>query len=246
MKETKLEFTGRKEICENTYSFTFIQENYDYEFKPGQYAHFTIAEPKLHDECGNSRPLSIASSPHHQNLILVAARDNGSVFIQNLLSLDPGSEVIISEPEGDIILHEDENIENVFIAGGIGITPVRSIVEYATESSLKNKITLFYLNSSRKKAAFLNELQDWADMNDNFRFIPFFDAAENENSASVSDIDKEFESGRLDSEKLKKHLGTFDNKVYNIIGPPEMVNSVKEILIKLNIPEENIKSEKFS
>lgn len=244
MKETILEFTGRKEICENTYSFTFIQENYDYEFKPGQYAFFTIAEPKFHDESGNSRPLSIASSPHHKNLILVAARDNGSVFIQNLLSLDPGSEVIISEPEGDITLHDDENIENVFIAGGIGITPVRSIVEFATESSLKNKITLFYLNRSQIQTAFLQDLKNWSDMNDNFRFIPFFDDFENENSGSNNETD--FESGRIDSEKLKKHLGNFENKVYNIIGPPDMVNSIKQILLKENIQEEYIRSEKFS
>ncbi|MCB0727239.1 MAG: FAD-dependent oxidoreductase [Ignavibacteriae bacterium] len=241
-KKTKIEFTGRKEICENTYSFTFIPESYDYDFKPGQYAHFTIDEPKYNDDSGNSRPLSIASSPHHKNLILVAARDNGSVFIQNLLSLEAGSEVFISEPEGDITLHNDEKIENVFIAGGIGITPVRSIVEYATESSLRNKITLFYLNRSRKQTAFLQDLQNWSDMNDNFRLIQFFDDAENEKSGSNIEI----ESGRIDAERLKKYLGDFNNKIYNVIGPPEMVNSVKEILIKENVPEEYIRAEKFS
>ena len=241
-KKTKIEFTGRKEICENTYSFTFIPESYDYEFKPGQYAHFTIDEPKFNEDTGNSRPLSIASSPHHKNLILVAARDNGSVFIQNLLSLEAGAEVYLSEPEGDITLHDDEKVENVFIAGGIGITPVRSIVEYATESSLKNKITLFYLNRSYKQTAFLQDLQNWSDMNDNFRFIQFFDNAENEKSGSSN----ETESGRIDAERFKKHLGDLNDKVYNIIGPPEMVNCVKEILLNENVPEESIKSEKFS
>ncbi len=241
-KKTKIEFTGRKEICENTYSFTFIPESYDYEFKPGQYAHFTIDEPKFNEDTGNSRPLSIASSPHHKNLLLVAARDNGSVFIQNLLSLEAGAEVYLSEPEGDITLHDDEKVENVFIAGGIGITPVRSIVEYATESSLKNKITLFYLIRSYKQTAFLQDLQNWSDMNDNFRFIQFFDNAENEKSGS----NEEIESGRIDAARLKKYLGDLKEKVYNIIGPPEMVNCVKEILLNENVPEENIRSEKFS
>ena len=79
-------------------------------------------------------------------------------------------------------------------------------------------------------------------MNDNFRFIQFFDNAENEKSGS----NEEIESGRIDAARLKKYLGDLKEKVYNIIGPPEMVNCVKEILLNENVPEENIKSEKFS
>lgn len=238
MKDHKITFLGRKEICENTFSFTFNMNNSGYDFKAGQYAHFTIKDPALHSESGKSRPLSIASSPHHVNSIMVAARKKNSEFIENLLSLSPGSEVFISEPEGNIGLHEDESIENVFITGGIGITPVRSIVEFATENNLRNKIFLFYSNISRDQAAFTDEFINWSEENDHFRFIPFFEKVEN--------AEMNFESGRIDAERLKKHLGNFDNIIFNIIGPPEMVNSVKEILIKENVPEEFIRSEKFS
>lgn len=237
MKTTKIFFTGRKEICENTFAFTFNLYDSDYDFKPGQYAHFTIMDPVNHDGTGNSRPLSIANSPDHVNSLMVAARRNQSVFVENLLSLMPGSEVQISEPEGDVALHSDEQIENVFIAGGIGITPVRSIVEFATENALKKKITLFYSNKSLSQAAFIDELVEWAAENENFKFIPFFDNKEN--------VTFEYETGRINLEKLKKHLGNFDNKIFNIIGPAEMINSVKEILLNQKVREENIKTEKF-
>lgn len=71
-------------------------------------------------------------------------------------------------------MHGDETVENVFIAGGIGITPVRSIIEFATENDLRNRITLFYSNKSLSQAAFMNELIEWAAENENFRFISFF------------------------------------------------------------------------
>ena len=238
MKDTKIFFTGRKEICDNTFSFTFNLYDSDYEFKPGQYAHFTIMDPVHHDENGYTRPLSFANSPDHINSLMVAARKNQSVFIENLLSLTPGSELQISEPEGEISLHENEEVENVFIAGGIGITPIRSIVEFATENDLKNRITLFYSNKSLTQAAFMNEFLEWSAENENFSFIPFFESNE-----IISEF--EYEKGRIDSERLKKHLGDFDKKKFFLIGPPAMVDSFKDILLKQKVSEEKIMTERF-
>jgi len=238
MKDTKIFFTGRKEICENTFSFTFNLYDSDYDFKAGQYAHFTIMDPVHHDENGYTRPLSFANSPDHINSLMVAARKNQSVFIENLLSLTPGSELQITEPEGEISLHENEEVENVFIAGGIGITPIRSIVEFATENDLKNRITLFYSNKSLSQAAFMNEFLEWSAENENFSFIPFFESNE-----IISEF--EYEKGRIDSERLKKHLGDFDKKKFFLIGPPAMVDSFKDILLKQKVSEEKIMTERF-
>lgn len=238
MKNTKIFFTGRKEICYDTFSFTFNLYDSEYDFKPGQYAYFTIMDPVHHDKNGYTRALSFANSPDHINSLMVAARKNQSVFVENLLSLAPGSEVQISEPEGEIALDQDINIENVFIAGGTGITPVRSIVEHATENNLKNRIVLFYSNKSLSQAAFMNELLEWSAENENFRFIPFFEAGE-----KITEF--EYETGRIDPERLKKHLGNFENKKFFLIGPPEMVESFKNILIQEGIKPEVIISEKF-
>lgn len=237
MEPTKIYFTGRKEICRNTFAFSFSLMDSRYEFKPGQYAHFTISNPAIPDKSGNSRPLSIASSPGNINSLMVAVRRNQSLFVENLLSLSPGDELSVSVPVGEVALHSNAEVENVFVAGGIGITPVRSIVEHATQNNLKNKITLFYANKSFSNAAFIDDFLEWSWVNDNFRLIPIF---ENEEDAEL-----DYETGRIDQDKLKKHLGNFENKVFNLIGPPEMIFCVKEILLDENVSEENIKTEKF-
>lgn len=238
MNDTKIFFTGRKEICENTFAFTFNLYDSEYDFKAGQYAYFTIMDPVHHDENGYTRPLSFANSPDHINSLMVAARKTQSVFVENLLSLTPGSELQISEPRGDVYLHGDETVENVFIAGGIGITPVRSIIEFATENDLRNRITLFYSNKSFSQAAFMNELIEWAAENENFTFIPFFEDTQ-------VNAEFEFETGRIDQEKMIKHLQNFDNKRFFIVGPPVMVDSINDLLINNNVSKENIMTERF-
>ena len=168
---------------------------------------------------------------------MVASRKNQSVFVENLLSLSPGSELQISDPEGEVALHSDADVQNIFIAGGIGVTPVRSIVEFATENNLKNRISLFYSNRSLSNSAFFSDFLKWTDENENFRLIPFFEKA--------PDAGLKFESGRIDSEILKKYLGNFKNKNFNILGPPEMVDSIRSMILKENVSEDKIKTERF-
>ena len=84
----------------------------------------------------------------------------------------------------------------------------------------------------------MNELLEWSAENENFRFIPFFESDE-----MISEF--EYETGRINSESLKKHLGDFNNKKYFLIGPPAMVDSFKDILLNQNVSEENIMTEKF-
>lgn len=104
MNDTKIFFTGRKEICENTFAFTFNLYDSEYDFKAGQYAYFTIMDPVHHDENGYTRPLSFANSPDHINSLMVAARKTQSVFVENLLSLTPGSELQIPVNPGGMFI----------------------------------------------------------------------------------------------------------------------------------------------
>ena len=84
----------------------------------------------------------------------------------------------------------------------------------------------------------MDEFLEWSAENENFRFIPFFDSEE-----KITEF--EYERGRIDSERLKKLLGNFDNKKFFLIGPPAMVDSFKDILLNQNVSEDNIKTEKF-
>lgn len=235
MKDYTITFKFKKQICENTFAFYFDTNESGYSFKAGQYAYFTISDPKFNDVKGNSRPLSFASSPHIKDTIMVAARINSSVFINNLSALVPREKVFVSKPEGNLIPDTDVSKPLVFIAGGTGITPFRSIIEYLIHKNYKNKIYLFYSNKSLDQTPFFDEFEKWSGELDNFIFIPSFDETDNNNT--------DFESGIINEEKLEKYIPDLKDNFYFVSGPPGMVESVRNILLKNNVKSVNIRTE---
>src|ERR1022692_4655044 len=83
----------------------------------------------------------------------------------------PGSAVKIEGPSGDLTLHDDVKRTPVFLAGGIGITPFRSIAFRAAKERLPHRIFLFYSNRRPEDAAFLEELQALEHENPNYKLI---------------------------------------------------------------------------
>ncbi len=236
LKDYLVKLTDRKEICENTFTFTFDIRDVDYNFKAGQYAHFTILDPLTKDKKGHSRPLSIASSPDNKDTVMVAARAGSSVFIDNLLKQPIGSEIYVSKPSGSMYL-KDNTSDLVFIAGGIGITPVRSIIEKAIKDNSSQKIYLFYSNKTESQTAFLNEFRQWAEQNKNFILIPLI--------SDPGNVKGDFELGNVDENILRKYLTDLDNKIFYVTGPPVMVDSISKLLSELGVSEEKIIMEKF-
>ena len=113
-------------------------EKNNFEYKPGQHARieFNIDDP----ENGNARPLSIASSPT-ENFLLFSTKISRTLFKQKIGSLKVGDKIKIKGPMGVFVL--DENAKNIVIlGGGIGITPFRDMIKYATDKKLPVKLTL--------------------------------------------------------------------------------------------------------
>ena len=115
MKDFQITLLKTEVICENTLAFTFHVDEPGYLFEAGQYAHFTISDPKYPDAKGNSRALSFANAPDGSGKLVIAARINSSVFIDNLRALLPGAELFVSKPMGDLKLHKDASLTAVFI-----------------------------------------------------------------------------------------------------------------------------------
>ncbi|MFZ1321112.1 MAG: FAD-dependent oxidoreductase [Ignavibacteria bacterium] len=233
MKDFKIKLLERKLICENTYQLTFDTSGIDYDFFPGQYANFKLMYNADEDMKGNVRPFSFAGSPSN-NELMIAVRKNESVFIENLLRLEVGSEVIISEPMGNNIL--DDKNEKVFIAGGIGITPVRCILEYLSENNLNEKITLFYFNRDCSQTAFLDEFKKWDEEMDSFNFIPVVE--------DEKDVHWKGETGLFNEYLLRKYLKNIEDKNFYLFGSDQMDKYVKQILFKSDVKNENIITEK--
>src|SRR5262245_11042654 len=163
MSTYTVKLKGRQEVAEGTMAF-HLEKPAGFQFKPGQYINVTLINPRETDDEGSTRSFSIASAPFEEDLV-VATRMRDTAFKRVFKTLSVGSEIRISGPWGSFTLQADESRPAVFLVGGIGITPFRSIILQAAKNRLAHKLYLFYSNRRPEDAAFLEELQGTEQQN---------------------------------------------------------------------------------
>ena len=234
--EHKLEIKKIETICKDTIG-VWMSRPKAFQFKPGQYIKLSIPQSEFPDEKNNERFFSIASAPSNKNELLIASRITPSGFTQNLMSLEKGNVLLSSQPEGDFLSSFNYEEESVFIAGGMGITPFRSLLEESYTLNIRQNVTLLYGNKDEQLFAFIEELSRWNDANILSGLIAFVDEKIKEQP--------EFRKGFITGEII---LSLFDNpndKKYYIVGPPVMLENITRDLTAIGIPDENIYVEKF-
>ncbi len=117
------------------------------------------------DSRGDKRWYTLSSSPTEDLLAITTkfAPENGSSFKTALRALPPGTEVDMAAPMGDFVLPKDASIPLVFVAGGIGATPFRSMVRFVHDSGEDRNITVIYAANSLAEVAFRNTFQTLGD-----------------------------------------------------------------------------------
>src|SRR2546421_4116224 len=208
-------------------------------FRAGQYLAMTLLDPSETDSEGNIRSFSIASAPHEDTL-MVTTRMRDTAFKRELKRMPLGAAVKIEGASGDLILHSDVTRTAVFLAGGIGSTPFRSMVLDAAQEKLPHQIFLFYSNHRREDAPFLDELQALEKQNPNYKLV-----------ASMTETGKSHrawhgEVGRIDWPMIERYLKNDVSPIYYIAGPPEMVKGLHTMLQQAGVDEGNIRTEEFA
>src|ERR1700740_3603737 len=169
MPPYKVKLKAQKTLCAGTTAFYFEKPE-EFEFEAGQFFNFTLLSPGETDLEGNTRALSIASAPHERNL-MVAMRLRTTAFKRTLNSLPLGSELLLQGPFGWMTLPRNSTRPAVLLAGGIGITPFRSLVWNAAESLSPRRILLFYSVRVPEEAAFMEGLREMEQYNMRYKFI---------------------------------------------------------------------------
>lgn len=222
----KLELKNKQLIADRTMAFVFKRPS-GFEFTPGQYIElFVEVDGKV-----KSRYFSIASDGETENIV-IATRLTGSDFKETIKNFPVENTLEINGPMGEFTLHQD-NAPVVFLVGGIGITPIRSMVLNEEEKGFSKKITLFYSNRQLKDAAFYDELKNIKSKR--FTFVPTMTQQE----------DWQGETGYIDEEMLKKYIHDLNEPIYYIVGPPGFVKAMNELLAKLSISKKQIRYEEF-
>jgi len=180
-----------------------------------------------------ARPFSIASGPERPYLDF-ATRRSDSEFKRAFFALAPGDSVRIVGPRGRFLLEEDRPA--VLVAGGIGITPLRSMLQHAADARLGTPLTLVYANREPSEIAFRAEVEAWANEVPDLRVLHI---------VSQPDLGWKGRVGRVDTDLLAAGLAGRDGALFYVSGPPAFVQRVLEATVPLAIERGRIRIELF-
>lgn len=232
-----LQLKERVKIGTDTFDFIFLKDR-NFSFRPGQYMEWTLKHRDT-DTRGNRRYFTLASSPTEEEIHLgVKFYPEPSSFKNRLLALPIGGEIIASQKSGDFVLPIDKEGGLVFIAGGIGVTPFRSMVQYLLDTREKRDITLFYSNRTIDDISY-KEVFEEARAKLGIKTIY---AVTDKEQVLLSPFMK---SGFINAQMIAREVPDFLNKIYYISGPHGMVNTFEETLKSMGVPNKNIKIDFF-
>src|SRR2546430_2031321 len=174
-------------------------------------------------------------TPLFRSPLEYAVRLSDSAYKRAFAALRPDDEVRVFGPIGDFVLHETRPA--VLVAGGVGITPLKGMAEYAADKSLPIPIRLVYSNRSEDEIVYRNELEALEKQNARFRVL----------HTLTRNADPKWPgpAGRIDSRLVQEAARGLPNPIYYVSGTPSMVVGMLRLLRSLDVPDASIEVEAF-
>ncbi len=224
-------------VAERTMAFR-LERPAGFTFRAGQWIDVTLLHPSETDAKGSVRGFSIASAPHEDHL-LVATRLRDTAFKREFARMPLNSEVQIEGPGGSLTLHNNSARAAIFLAGGIGVTPIRSILLRAAHEKLPHRILFFYANRRPEDAAFLEELTRLQRENPNYTLIATMTQMEKSRQPWTG------EKGHIDQAMLPKYVLAAKSPIYYLVGPLGMISAMHTLLNRIGVNDDDIRTEDF-
>lgn len=221
-KRLLLRLRKKLQIAPDIYEFIF--ESQKLNFLPGQYMEWTLSHDNP-DNRGVRRYFTIAASPTEDNIkIGIKFYPRSSSFKKSLLAQNPESYIFAGELSGEFILPKDSGKKLCLIAGGIGVTPFRSMIKYLLDTGQRRDIVLLY----------------FAKSGDQFVYRGIFDDA-----GKKLGIKTVYITERLNDDLIIKEVPDYYSRTFYISGPHSMVDVFKDTLNNMGIMENQIKVDFF-
>jgi len=222
------------EVANNTFEYVF-RPSFPVSFQAGQYLEWALPHQSP-DGRGTRRYFTIASSPTRQNIrLVVRTEDKGSSYKERLKSFQRGDTIQAAQLAGDFVLPKDiAEKKFVFVAGGIGITPFLSHLEYLKDTKQKVDIVLYYCNKTADDIAYAAKLKEFKSIG--VQTVHVLAEPAPEWSGEI---------GYLGIRMLKHYTpDVADRRVY-LSGPPGMVDAYKKLFTECGVPRSQIKTDYF-
>jgi ferredoxin-NADP reductase/Na+-translocating ferredoxin:NAD+ oxidoreductase RnfD subunit len=222
-----------EETAANTYDFVFSSPR-KLAFRAGQYLEWTLPLERP-DSRGNRRYFTIASAPGETTVRLgVKFYAAASAFKRALAAMAPGDTIPAAQLAGNFTLPAKVDAKLVFIAGGIGITPFRSMLQHLLDTREARPIVVLYGCERQEDIAYRDVL----------------DAAARELGiwtvyAVAQDPVRGQYPGHIDAKLVRKAIPDYRERIFYISGPQAMVKTVSQKLHRLGVRRSRIKVDFF-
>jgi ferredoxin-NADP reductase len=230
-----LTLVEKNQLSPDIYDFVFKSDT-SLAFRPGQYLEWTLGH-EAPDARGNRRYFTIASAPT-ESMIRVGAKfyDNSSTFKKNLRDLNTGDVIFASQLAGDFTLPREKNRKLVFIAGGIGVTPFRSMVQYMIDMKEQRQVVMLYAGKTPQDLVY-SDIFTKARLAFGMKTVYVV----NKNEPYLPGITE----GVITTDLIIKEIPDYKERDFYISGPHGMVMAFTDTLQTIGIPKRRIHSDFF-
>jgi ferredoxin-NADP reductase len=208
-----------------------------FNYLPGQFVTVTVVPNGVPVK----RSYTISSSPTTRDYceITVKHEEHGTVSHYLDTQVHEGELLQLTGPSGKFTFTEQEAESVVLIAGGVGVTPLMSVVRYLTDRSWKGEIYFFFSCLSEKDIIFREEIEYLQKRYPNLRVWIILEEP-------PEDSENSYLAGRVTKEILAGRVPEIASRRVHICGPTPMIDAIKQMLDELEVPKENVRTEIFS
>ncbi len=204
------------------------------DFDAGQYFFVTI---KIDGQEANHH-FTISSSPTDLGYLEFTKRITEHEFSQALDRMKPGDWANLAGPLGAFTLPKTKQ-KLAFLSGGIGITPLRSMLRYIHTRRDPWDIVLLYGNTSVEEIVFRDELEEYAAAGLGLRIVHVI-------SGPNVPPDWKGKTGMINADLVAEVVPDCTSRIFYVSGPPRMVISLEDQLVRLNVPDDHLKRDSFT
>ncbi len=233
----RIRLAERRPETASVMSFVFDLAGQPLEYLPGQHLTYVLDALAFPDERGNRRHFTISSAPSESGIVMFTTRMRGSGFKETLRHAPVGYELACETPRGRFVLPDEEPRRHVFVAGGIGVTPYRSILRQAADAGRGVDAVMLYHSRSREEIVFRQELEAICRALTGLTLVHVLD----EPQAGWTG-----EAGRPDEARIRRWVADPGGSLFWVSGPPPFVLAYMELLKRIGVKAGSVRTEGFA
>ena len=209
--------------------------NIPFDFLPGQFLTLKVTP----ENKSVQRSYTIASSPTQRDYVEITVKRDAHGLVSRFLHdhvAEGDAVTIAAAPAGRFTFTGRESDAIVLIAGGVGITPMMSVIRYLTDRAWRGTVHLVACSRREHDVIFARELESLAARHANLRITTVL---------SEPGDDWDGPQGFLTAQMLRELVPNVARQRVHLCGPPAMMDAVGAMLVEIGVPKGEIHTEKF-